>query len=46
MNGHRSPKSGEVYNQRHVREATNQAVRKLQQDLMDRSRLTKVADDE
>ncbi len=46
LNGHRSLKSGEVYNRRHVREVSNQIARELQQDLMDRSRQSRVSDDE
>ena len=46
LNGHRSPKSGEVYNRRHVREASNHAVREMQQRLTERANQSRAADDE
>ena len=45
MNGHRSLKSGEKYNQRHVRETTDGAVLDTQQRQWDRSTQSRTDDD-
>ena len=43
--GHRSVKSGEAYNRRHVREQSNKIARKLQKKLMKRVRESRGADE-
>ena len=45
MNGHRSLKSGEAYNQRHVREATDRAVLDTQQRQWDQATQSTAGDD-
>ena len=45
LNGHRSLKSGEPYNQRHVREATDRAVLDTQQRQCDRGTQSRTDDD-
>ena len=46
LNGHRSTKSGEVYNQRHVRETTDKISHAIQEDLMERAKQSSVGDDD
>ena len=40
LNGHRSTASGQAYNQRHVREQADRAVRQIQSTMMDTARST------
>ena len=46
LNGHRSLKSGEIYNKRHVREASGKIVHEMQDNLMERAKQSTAGDDD